>query len=305
LILFAFAGSRFNAAFVQKSAKLRVAVFTFEDKTDHRYHWWNGQPVGDGMADMLTTALVKSGRYRVMERQEMEHLLKEQGLGMSGAVTPESAAKAGKMLGVEIAVIGAVTEFGYKKLSTGGALKKIGIGGSVSKQSSTVGIDLRFVNTTSGEILKAESVRKEKSKMGGSLDTEDISFDSEAQFDESLVGKATREAIDEIVKLLDEQGGGSGVWEAKVVSSKNDQVIINAGAETGVKGGERFVVYRPGEELIDPDTGESLGSEEIKVGEIEVINNNFGGKGKASTCKIISGSGFQTGDVVRQAASGK
>jgi curli biogenesis system outer membrane secretion channel CsgG len=293
----------FNTAFTQekaKTAKLRVAVFSFEDKTEHRYHWWNGQPPGDGMADMLITALVKSGRYRVMERQEMESLLKEQGLGMAGIVTPESAAKAGKMLGVEVAVIGAVTEFGYKKQSTGGALKKIGIGASVSKQSATVGIDVRLVNTTSGEILKADNVRKEKKNLGGSLDTEDIRFSDQDKFDESLVGKATREAIEDIVKLLDEQGGGSGVWEAKVVMMKDGQVIINGGSETGVKAGERFVVYRLGEEMTDPDTGESLGAEETKIGEIEVVNNNFGGKGKASSCKVLSGTDFQKGDAVRQ-----
>ena len=107
----------------EKTGKRRVAVFVFEDKTDHRYHWWNGQPVGDGMSDMLTTTLVKSGKYRVMERAQMEQLLKEQGLGMAGVTTPQTAAQAGKMLGVELAIMGAVTEFGYKKVSTGGALK--------------------------------------------------------------------------------------------------------------------------------------------------------------------------------------
>jgi len=283
-----------------KTAKARVAVFNFEDKSGHRWHWWNGQPPGEGMADMLTTALVKSGRYRVFERQEMEKIMQEQALGMSGAVTPESAAKAGKMLGAEIAIVGAITEFGYKKQSTGGLLKKVPLGGNVSRQTCTVGIDVRFINTISGEILKAENVRKEKKNVGVSVDTEDISFDSEAKFDESLVGKATREAIEDVIKLLDAQGGGNVPWEAKVVMMKDGQVIINGGAETGVKVGERFMIYRAGEEMIDPDTGESLGSEETKVGEIEVVNNNFGGKGKAATCKIVFGSDFQKGDLVRQ-----
>jgi len=287
------------SASLQAQGKKRVAVFAFEDKTDHRYHWWNGQPVGDGMADMITTTLVKSGRYRVMERAQMAQLMQEQGLGMTGAVTPQSAAQAGKMLGVEWAIIGAVTEFGYKKVSTGGMLKKVGVGAKLGKQSSTVAVDVRIVNVSTGEILKADNVRKEKSRADIGLDIPDISFDTEAQFDESLVGKATREAIDGVVKLLDEQGGG-GVWEAKVITAKEDQVVINAGSESGTKAGERFTVYRAGEELIDPDTGESLGAEETKVGEIEVVNNNYGGKGKASTCKILSGSGFLQGDMVRK-----
>jgi len=271
-----------------KTGKSRVAVFAFEDKSGHRWHWWNGQPPGEGMAGMLTTALVKSGRYRVFERQEIEKIMQEQALGMSGAVTPE------------IAIVGAITEFGYKKQSTGGLLKKVPLGGSVSRQSCTVGIDVRLINTTSGEILKAENVRKEKKNIGVSVDTENISFDNEAKFDESLVGKATREAIEDVVKLLDAQGGGDAPWEAKVVMMKDGEVIINGGSETGVKIGERFMIYRPGEEMIDPDTGESLGAEETKIGEIEVVNNNFGGKGKASACKVISGSDFQKGDLVRQ-----
>ncbi len=283
----------------EKSGKKRVAVFVFEDKTDHHWHWWNGQPVGDGMADMLTTTLVKSGRYRVMERAQMDKILQEQGLAMSGAVTPQTAAQAGKVLGVELAIMGSVTEFGYKKVSTGGALKKIGIGGSLGKRSATVAVDVRFVNTSTAEILMAESVRKEKSKADISVDTEDIRFDSEAQFDETLVGKATREAINDIVKLLDEQAGG-GAWEAKVMMLSGGDVIINAGKEGGVKAGDVYIVVRVGEELIDPDTGESLGASEEEVGTIEVVDNNYGGKGKASKCKVVSGSGIEKGNIVRE-----
>ena len=55
-----------------KTLKKRVAVFAFEDKTNHQYRWWTGQPVGEGMADMLVTALAKSGKYRVFERKELD-----------------------------------------------------------------------------------------------------------------------------------------------------------------------------------------------------------------------------------------
>lgn len=303
LLMFALAAFFCQMAIAQektKTGKKRIVVFNFEDKTDHTWHWWGGQQVGHGMADMLTTALVKSGNYRVFERAEIDKVMQEQALGQSGVVTPESAAKAGKMLGAEIAVVGAVTEFGHKKQSTGGALKRIGVGAAVSKQSATVGVDVRIVNISTGEILKADNVRKEHAKSGLSLDTKEGSFDNQAQFDESVVGKATRAAIEEIVKMLDEQTGGDAPWEAKVVMMKDGQVIINGGSETDVKIGERFAVYRGGEEMVDPDTGESLGAEETKIGEIEVVNNNFGGKGKASSCKIVSGNDFQKGDLVRQ-----
>ena len=134
--------------------KKRVAVFTFEDKSDAGWHWWDGGGPGEGMADMLTTDLVKSGKYVVIERQEIARILDEQKLGQAGLVTQQSAAQMGKLLGVELAIMGAVTEFGSKRGGTGGRIKGIGVG--VSKQSASVAIDVRFVNTTTGEIIAAD-----------------------------------------------------------------------------------------------------------------------------------------------------
>ncbi|MFQ5601993.1 MAG: CsgG/HfaB family protein [bacterium] len=275
--------------------KKRVAVFTFEDKTDRSWRWWNHKGVGEGLSDMLTTELVKTGHYRVIERQELEQILKEQKLGMSGIVTPQSAAELGKVLGVEFAVMGAVTEFGYKKSSTGGRIKGFGLG--VQKQSATVALDCRMVNTSTAEIISAEHVRKEKSSKGLKIDTRKIDFKSQKAFDESLVGKAARAAVQDVIKMID-QRSPQIPWQAKIITVKNNLVFINAGAQSGLQNGDIFFIYQKGEDLVDPDTGLSLGSVDTKIGEIRVINANVG-QGKASQCEIVSGSGFQRGDFVR------
>ncbi len=278
-----------------KGLKKRVAVFDFQDKTNHQYAWWGGKTVGRGMSDMLVTALVKSGRYTVIERQNLDKILAEQKLGASGLVTPQSAAQIGKLLGVELAIVGTVTEFGYKKSDIGGRVKGIGLG--LKSQSAVVAVDVRFINTTTGEIIKAESVRKEKSKKGLSFSSLKFNFHNRSQFDQSLVGKATREAINEIVKLVD-QTAQNLQWEGKVIkATASGQVYINKGSLSGVKIGDIFSVYRKGEALIDPDTGLSLGAEEEKIGTIRVVRDLAGGK--ASVATVLSGSGFQTGDIVR------
>ncbi|HPG40923.1 MAG TPA: CsgG/HfaB family protein [bacterium] len=285
-----------NAADDKKQLKKRVAVFSFDDKSSHNYHWWTGQPVGEGMADMLVTALVKTGKYQVMERQEMNKVLEEQNLGQSGIVTQETAAQVGKMLGVELAIFGSVTEFGYSEGSTGGRLNNMGFGVGIKSSKATVGIDIRFVNTTTGEILKAESIRKENSKKGVSLDTDKFNFENQSQFDESIVGKATRDAINEIVTFCD--GVVENIpWQAKIVTV-SPKIIINSGALGGVNIGDELVVIRAGEELVDPDTGLSLGTTEAEIGRIKVTNNNIG-NGKASECVAISGTGFARNDMVR------
>ncbi|HHL71793.1 MAG TPA: hypothetical protein ENJ29_04700 [Bacteroidetes bacterium] len=287
-----------SAGFAQLKMKKRIAVFDFTDKTNTTIAWWYGGSTGRGMADMLITELVKSGKYTVIERTQIEQVMKEQMLGMTGAVTPETAAKAGKLLGVDIAVIGSVTEFGHSKGGVGGRLKGIGLG--VKSQKATVAMDVRLVNTTTGEILAAENVRKEKSKKGVSFDKwgSGISFNSRNDFDQSIIGKATRDAIKEIVKLLDKTARNLK-WQGKVVKATATSVIINAGSAQGVKAGDKFVILRAGEELIDPDTGLSLGSTEEEIGVIQVVNAGLG-NGRASQCKIISGRGFQRGDIVRE-----
>ncbi len=276
--------------------KKRIAVFSFEDKTNHKNRWWSGQSVGEGMADMLITELVKSGRYQVIERQDLARVMEEQSLGLSGAVTQESAAKVGQLLGVDLAVIGAVTEFGWSEDNMGGSLNQKGLGLGLKTTAATVAIDVRMVNTSTGEILSAENVRKKESKKGLSLNSKEFDFENRDKFDDSIAGKATRAAIDEIVHKIDINAGGL-VWQAKVIKA-DESVYINAGAASGLVQGQQLLVFRPGEELIDPDSGLSLGAEESQVGVIEVVNNTVG-NGRASACKIINGSGFQRNDIVR------
>ncbi len=287
-----------GAADAQLKMKKRVAVFDFEDKTEAGITWWFGGGTGRGMADMLITELVKSGKFTVIERTQLEKILSEQKLGMSGAVTPQTAAKAGKLLGVDIAIIGAVTEFGHSQGGLGGRLGGIGVG--MKTQKATVAVDVRLVNTTTGEILVAENVRKQKSKRGVAISdwSRGVSFDNRNQFDQSLIGKTTREAIAEIVKLIDKTSRKIK-WQGKVVKATSSSVIINAGSEHGVKKGDKFIILRLGEELIDPDTGLSLGSTEEEIGMIEVVNPDLG-KGKASQCKIVKGGGFKRGDIVKE-----
>ena len=65
------------------------------------------------------------------------------------------------------------------------------------------------------------------------------------------------------------------VYPMKVVKrTANGQVIINRGQDGGLKKGTVLAVFSAGEELIDPDTGESLGSSEEYIGEVKVTRIN-------------------------------
>jgi curli biogenesis system outer membrane secretion channel CsgG len=274
----------------QSQLKKRIAVSRFEDRSGSGYH-----SLGEGVADMLVTALVKSGKYMVIERQEIERIIKEQQFGQTFMVTPESAPKVGQLLGAELFVVGSISEFGQKKSNIGGGMSVFG--GGISTQKSRAVVDIRLVNTTTGEIVASESEEGSESTTGVSVRYEDIDFSNQDSWDNTDIGKACREAINGCVKLIAENMD-KVPWAGKVIKVNADgTLLMKPGSEGKVETGMKLFVFRKGEDVKDPDTGLSLGAEENKIGSIEVIEDAL--KGKAAKAKTLTGSGFKVGDIIR------
>src|SRR3990170_624719 len=238
--------------------------------------------VGAGASKMLETALVKSGNFEVFTRQEMDKVMKEQALGQTGAITPQSAAKVGQLIGVNAIVIGTVTEFGEKKSGTsvsgqtmraltgGNNRRNQGLAGALlssgglgfSKAEARVVIDVQLIDTTTGRIILAESSEGTESSMGVSI----AGVSTGSSIDDTQVGKALRKSIRRLVNAISKQMANTP-WSAKIVKATGRDIIINAGTNSNVQPGSSFLVYKKGEELKDPSTGESLGFEETLAGE--------------------------------------
>jgi len=275
-----------------KGLKKRIAVVDFEDRSG-----W-GHNIGTGLADMLVTELVKSGNFMVIERQELSKILEEQGLGLSGAVTPQSAAQVGKLLGVELMVMGSISEFGEKKSGIGGSIGKLGIGGKLTKREARAVVDVRLVNTTTAEIVLAETAVGEEGDTGlDKIRVEDVDFGNPTHWDNTLVGKASRKSIDKCVEYVS-KAMEKIPWQGKIIKVNDDgTVYMKPGSAGGVKPGMEFAVYSQGEEIIDPDTGLSLGSEEALIGKVKVAQDI--GDGKACKAVVVSGTGLSSGDLLR------
>lgn len=184
--------------------KARIAVSRFSDKTGKG--WWTGA-IGDGMSDMLSTALFNTSRFVVLERSTLKDLLAEQDLAMEGRIEQESAAQPGKIKGAELLVVGAVTEFEPDTSGLG-----LGIGGGAgnlagnllgTKKKSYVAIDVRVIDTSTSEILVATSVKGTASdynlggmlvgsKVGGNLGT----------YSRTPIEKAIRVCLSEAVNVI-------------------------------------------------------------------------------------------------------
>ncbi len=136
-----------------------------------------------------------------------------------------------------------------------------------------------------------------KAKSGGlklGLDLGGVGFGTDS-FSKTPMGKATQMAIDSAVEFISQKLKGVP-FQGRVIKVKGDVVYLSASAKTGSSNGEVFSVYSVGEELIDPDTGELLGSEEEKIGSVKIYDV----KEKYSKARVENGgSGIKKGDVIR------
>ena len=117
------------------------------------------QDIGKGISDMLVDKLLKDGKYRLVERSALDKILAEQNFSNSDRADSNTAAKIGKVLGVDAIIIGSITQFGrddqHTNVGGGGyGLGRFGLGGvGTSKAKAVVGITARVINVSTGEIL--------------------------------------------------------------------------------------------------------------------------------------------------------
>ncbi len=279
-----------------KGPKKTIAVMDFDNKAGG----WSEWNIGNGMSEMLTTALFNSGRFVVVERQAITDVLAEQDLGASGRTTEAGAAKIGKVLNSQVLVRGAVTEFSNRSQDASNLVSFAGVNVGLASSSAHVAVNIRLYDATTGEVI--ESIRCEGKASSGGISggysgsgLGGLNFGSKA-FLKTPLGKATQKVIDNAVYQIS-QKMEEVPWQGKVVTVKGDTVYLNAGANSNVQIGDIFTVYKKGESLIDPDTGISLGSEDTRAGQVEV----FAVEEKFSKAHATAGSAgsFDRGDVVK------
>ena len=248
------------------------------------------------LINMLTTELFKSNAFLLVDRQQIDAIFKEQDLGASGAVTPQSAAKMNQLLGAQLLISGSITEWGNKLENKQHSAGRYW-GNSKAKNTARIALDLKITDATTGEIVMAETASGTAEVTSGG--TKVMGFGSTgATADNSIMDSALRKAVVNCVSLI-RTASLKVAWQGSIIKvSPDGSAIVKPGSESGVKKGMAFVVYSKGEELKDPDTGLSLGFQLKKIGSL-TITGDFGDGGKAATAKITSGKGIKIGDVMK------
>ncbi|HXZ38769.1 MAG TPA: CsgG/HfaB family protein [Thermodesulfobacteriota bacterium] len=263
-----------------KGPKLRVGIVDFVNKSSY-----GAGRLGTSASDILTTELFKTGAFIMIERDRLKQVLGEQALGQTGAVSAETAAQAGKVLGLNALVTGSISQFG---VSTGGA--DYGVY-KQKVQTAKCTVDVRVVDASTGQLLFADSGKGEFERKAQEV----LGLGTRAGYDETLGQEALRSAItkfmDNLVQKLQ-----SVEWSGAVAMVSGTDVYINAGRDVGLNPGDILMVQTLGQEIVDPQTKVVLGRTRGSVkGELLVTEIDE----KFTISKVRSGVGFQVGDLVR------
>jgi len=231
------------------------------------------QRVAEAIDGQTIDALNGTRKFEVVARSDLDALMEEGGLTGAG-LNPGEA---------DYLIVPSVDDFqDFVETATFG-----GIGKTVTKRKIRLGMVARIYDVANGGKL-VESANFQ-------LDNKNI---------EQLMGQSVKSGSfsDELLRKIAQEMGVKVasrvvdvIYPAKVIALTGPQATINRGDGTGIAVGQVWEVFALGEEMIDPDTGESLGGSEVKVGSLRIDRVTP----KFSSGTLTENFGVVKGSVVR------
>lgn len=258
-----------------------IAILHFDNKTPSKTIG-----VGEAATDILRTIVKQSGLEPVvLTKDEMKQQERMIELQQTGAVKKGKKDAAEGFDSIDFRISGAVTSYSEVEESSDILIAQ-------SKTSiARVQVDYALVDIATGKSLVSESGMGEyRKKTGGAL-----GLGSRSSADAGLRDGALRDALSKaMTKMIDKLNALP--FRSSVLMVDGTTVVVRAGTKSRLDPGTVMGVYRPGADLVDPDTGRVIGKREKQIGEI-ILQAHQGVN--VSEAAVKSGTGFQKGDVVK------
>lgn len=177
-----------------------LAVAEFKNQTSAA--WWRGG-VGWELSDMLTNELASMEKFKMVERRKLQGVLSEQDLAATGRIRPGTGAKIGQVTGAQYLVTGTVSSYQEKTEGTGGGISFRGISVGGKSEEAYMAVDLRVINTTTGDIDFSRTVEARSSGGGLNVGVYRGGFGGNlSKYENTPAGKAIRGVLMEISEYL-------------------------------------------------------------------------------------------------------
>ena len=246
-----------------------------------------------GATTQLSNTISKTNRFSMVARSKVNWnaIFDEQELTGSGDIDPsdQQAAQAFKMAGAKY--VATVTADNYQDY-TERMVVEGGFGASTAERRTIqLQATLQIWDSTTAKLLQSASITLDDS------DTSEVIAGARAdgRKTNALIGRMTKNFAAKAANLIMD-----ALVPAKVIGYTMGNITFTRGEGTGVEVGQVWEIFYPGEEMIDPDTGESLGSEEIHLGWAKVTSV----LPKFAKAKAIEDNGIDIGNILRHSPDG-
>lgn len=238
--------------------------------------------ISESLEVRLANALQASGKFILTARRELPDILDEQTLADSGNLAPESAARARELTGASYLLIVGIDDF--QDFSESSEFAQVDR--EITRRQVRLGAIARIFDTTTGTLLESTQVSLTETRTRQEFANARRSGDRTEDVYAEAAEKAAREIVQNLTRSL---------FPPRVIAKTGNQITLNIGEGSGIQRGQRVAVFAVGEVMLDPDTGESLGREEVFLGEAEIININP----RTSQARLSEDYGVEHGHIVR------
>ena len=237
-----------------------IAMLPFENASDYI-----NQDIGAIFSERLRALFQKDRRFILMDEDDSVSLLIENGLSITDVVDSDVTDTL-SISGADGVVVGSVLN--YKPF-----VKKHGIGGTgYLEMNFAMDLELRILNTESGRWVFHEIIPIMISERTFTLksadDAEKFIAVDDVDSDRGLAARAFRNMLNKADTAI----RASFPLEGYVLKVISDWVYINLRRIDGIKEGDVLTVYRVGELLKDPITGEVISRIRDRIGTIKVLD---------------------------------
>jgi len=273
--------------------KHAIGVLPFENTS-----FWKGDiDLQENMTTMLENVLVQSGRFVVVERENMEQTMSEQDMQASGrAAKAGDVAQTGQIRSAKYLARCTVTGVEAEESGGGGGINvgKFSIGASGGK--AQIEMIVKIFDSSTSELKASQRVVGKAGKRGFSLGFSERGLSTSiGGFSKTPVGEAAYDCVAQAVEFMAKEFEDYKIEGTVVTVTGDGRIVINRGAEFNVQVGSVFQVREVGEVLTDPSTGEVLDRIE---GDITCTIEVTRVTDKVSYCKLVSGELPARGDSV-------
>ena len=235
-----------------RTIKRKVAIGRFSNETQYAkgmFYDRENDPMRKQALDILSSKLAASGKFILLEREDLDILVQEAGSDMN-------------KIGADYIILGAVTEFGRK---TEGEQK---VFSSTKTQTVEAGVSIRLVEAATGLIIYSD-----EAKGSAEISTKKVmGFGESAGYDATLSDKAISAALSHLVDNIVAKCMNNP-WKSYILSVEDGTYVISGGASQGLVAGDKFNVYMRGKTVKNPQTGMNVELPGTKVGEVTLISS--------------------------------